>query len=68
MIEEVPLAILDKEADAFARCLLMPEKQVLKWWPIVLGGTHPRPVQRMATLFAVETEQMSIRLAELDLI
>ena len=59
---------LDREATAFARCLLMPETQVRKTWDMCLATHSLRPVEEMSIMFAVEKTEMARRLAELDLI
>ena len=70
-MNETPIDILNKEADCFARNLLMPEKMVRDFWPKAKASAwweRNTPIDCMATIFAVEKTEMARRLAELDLI
>lgn len=63
--------IMDKEADMFARCLLMPKPLIIEYTnqfkaqnPI----TTEEVVTKMAKIFQVTELQMALRMKELKLI
>ena len=53
---------LDAQANMFARCLLMPEKQFIKWFYKSDGD-----IQFLAEIFVVEQKRISERITDLDL-
>lgn len=53
---------LDAQADMFARCLLMPEKQFTKWFYKSDGD-----IDFLAKIFVVERRRIAKRITDLDL-
>ncbi len=59
---------LEKEANAFAAGVLMPEAQVTHWYKILKPTDPVRVLDRMADLFEVSKDSMYWRLKNLRLV
>lgn len=79
-LKKNPYATLEEieckeEAACFVRCLLMPEKWVIKLWRDMnsiymfprFGNCRRKMIKEMAAIFAVEIDEMIYRLKELKL-